>query len=103
MRIIIRDCEESDHSFIYKTYLTNRWFDKANRTTLKKDSWMSLQHKRLETILTNDVVIVACLSDDPDTIVGFALMDGLVPWTYVKLAWRSPGLKVQDKLMEKLQ
>lgn len=102
MKILIRFITESDHNFIYATYLRNKYFDKANKTTLKRSTWSSLQHKRLETIMTYDLVLVACLEDDVDTIVGYGFMDGAEPWTYVKLDWRSPGLKVKDRLIKEL-
>lgn len=103
MRITIRPSSPSDHNFIYKTYLLNRWYSKENLTTLKKDTWIKMQHKRLETILNNEVVLIACSSEDPDYIVGYSLMDGPRPWTYVKKAWRSPDLAIEEKLLKEIE
>lgn len=103
MKIVVRPLTQSDEAFVYATYLRNRWFDTSNKTTLKRSTWCQLQHKRLETIMANDVVLVACLSDDTDTIIGYVLRDGLEPWAYIKLAWRSPGLAIKEKLLEAIE
>lgn len=102
MKILVRDYTSSDSNFIFATYLRNRFFDKANTTTLKRSTWSSLQHKRLEAIMHNDRVVVACLDEDVDTILGYALMDGNSPYCYIKLAWRSPGLDIKTKLLKEL-
>lgn len=100
MKIVIRQVAPSDHSFIFATYLRNRWFDKANNTILKRATWSTLQHKRIEKILEEGKVLVACLSEDPDTITGYTLRDGDNLYTYIKLRWRSPGLAIEDKLVK---
>lgn len=102
MRIIIRKLLPSDHNFIFATYLRNRYFDKDNKTTLKRSTWSAMQHKRLETIMAIDSVYVACLDEDKDLILGYSLMDGHAPYTYIKLAWRSPGLNIANKLLKEL-
>lgn len=98
MKILIRKVKDSDHPFIYATYLRNRWFDKSNKTTLKRSTWSSLQHKRLEELLDNQLAIVACLEEDVDTILGYSLLEGTTPFTYIKLAWRSPELQLIKRL-----
>lgn len=98
MRIIVRPVTQSDHNFIFATYLRNRWFDKANTTTLKRSTWSSMQHKRLEGILALEHCLVACIDEDPDTIVGYILLDGKEPWSYVKLDWRRMAPPVKDLL-----
>jgi hypothetical protein len=101
MKIVVRKSVPSDHPFVYATYIRNRWFDKANTTTLKRSTWSKLQHSRLEGILEAGIV-VACLSDDLDTIVGYALVDGEKPYSYVKLAWRSEGLGIKELLLKEV-
>lgn len=89
----IRSALPTDYPFIFSTYLRNRWFSKENTTTLQKNTWMRLQHTRLERILAEQPVLIACLSADPDTILGYRFKDGSDDWTYVKLAWRAEGVK----------
>ena len=102
MKVLIRFLTEGDEAFIYSTYLRNRYFDKNNKTTLKRSTWSSLQHKRLEGILGKDLVLIACLESDPDIIVGYAFMDGSEPWSYVKKDWREYNPPIKDKLLKEL-
>ena len=103
MKIVLRQAVETDHAFIYATYIRRRWFSEDNTTTLKRSTWSQLQHNRIEKILANQGAVVACLAEDPDVIVGYALDDSGKPWAYVKLAWRSPGLGIKDKLLKAVQ
>ena len=102
MKIVIRKVVEDDHAFIYSTYLKNRWYDKANKTTLKHSTWCHLQHNRLEEILTKGHVHVACLDEEPSTIVGYGFIDGKSPFTYVKLDWRKASLGISDRILKEL-
>lgn len=100
--IEIRDVEPSDHPFLFSSYLNNNWYDKTQSTTLKKHTWMALQHKRLEKVLTSGVVKIACLGDEPDIIIGYAFPDGDKPFTYIKLGWRKPQLELTKRLLESI-
>lgn len=100
--IKIRDHVEGDHPFLFATYLQNNWYDKTNTTTLKKATWMGLQHKRLEKVLDEQKVKVACLSNDEDIILGYAFNDGKKPFVYVKLAWRKNPQKIEELLLKQL-
>lgn len=101
--IQIRDVDEDDHAFLFSTYLRNNWYDKTQTTTLKKATWMALQHKRLEKVLKEEPVKIACLVEDPETIVGYAFKDGPRLFIYRKLAWRSPKLNLATLLTEALE
>lgn len=100
--IQIRNAESDDHSFLFSTYLKNNWYNKTQSTTLKKNTWMSLQHNRLTKVLEIQPVKIACLTDDPETILGYAFKDGEKPFVYVKLAWRGPALNIEKHLIDAL-
>lgn len=103
MRIVIRPVTDSDHNFIYATYIRNRWFDKGNVTTLKRSTWSAMQHKRLEGLLgTQGSCVIACLDEDSDTIVGYSFWDGRTPFTYIKLSWRQLNPSVKEQLLKEL-
>jgi hypothetical protein len=99
-QLLIRPAAASDEAFVYATYLRNSWYSKDNTTTLPKATWMRLMHQRLERMLRETPPVVACLADDPDTILGYRLQDGDKTFTYVKLAWREPKLGVTRALEE---
>jgi len=100
--IKIRDHVKDDEPFLFATYLQHNWYDKTNTTTLKKATWMNLQHKRLEDVLDSQLVKIACLKEDPDVILGYAFQDGPKPFTYIKLAWRQHPAKIKDMLLTSL-
>lgn len=101
--IEIRNHKKDDEPFLFSTYLKNNWYDKTNSTTLKKHTWMGLQHTRLEKVLGNQTVKIACLKEDPDTILGYGFQDGSAPFVYVKLAWRNNQLNIKDMLLKSLE
>jgi hypothetical protein len=102
MKVLFRQATTDDHAFIFATYLRNRWFDKSNKTTLKRSTWSELHHKRIEKILDTKQVVVACLQEDPTTILGYSFIDGNDPLVYVKLAWRASELNLKEKLLKEL-
>lgn len=85
--IKIRSIKKEDEPFIYATYLKNNWHSKTNTTTLRKETWMRVQHGRLEALFENapEQVKVVCLVEDPDTILGYKLQD----WVYIRPQWRN--------------
>ena len=105
MKIVIRALREDDYPFIYATYLRNRWFDKSNKTTLKRSTWSQLQHDRLTNMMTHlpGLFKVACLSEDEDTILGYAMDEDNTPYVYLKLAWRKSELSIKEKLLKELK
>lgn len=98
--IHIRLSYEADHAFLFATALRNMWFSKQNDTTLKKNTWMRAQHARLERLFATQPVLIACLSNDHDVILGYRFEDGNRSFTYVKLAFRGEKLGVERALSE---
>lgn len=64
---------------------------------------MSLHHNRLEKILKETPVLVACLSGDPDYIIGYAFEDGDKPFHYLRLAWREESIGAEKLLLKHLK
>lgn len=93
--ITIRSIRPTDEAFIYSTYLKNNWHSPKNDTTLRKETWMRVQHGRLEGLFVNapEEVKVACLSEDEDTILGYKLQQ----FTYIRPAWRKVA-KIEELL-----
>jgi hypothetical protein len=99
-QLIIRPATPTDHAFIFATYLRNRWFSPDNTTTLQKNTWMKVMHKRLEKILAEQNVLIAGLAGDLDTVLGYRFKDGSQDWLYVKAAWRDPKFNIKKSLEE---
>jgi len=102
MKIVLRSLQKDDHNFVYATYLRNRYFDKSNLTTLKRKTWSALQHKRLEDIMTKETVVIACLDEDKEFILGYSFIDQGKPYTYIKLSYRAQGLNLKQMLEKEL-
>jgi hypothetical protein len=104
VKIHIRPAVQDDHAFIFATYLRNRWFDKSNATTLRRSTWSILTHNRLEKLLEEGKdIFVACLSEDPSTILGYVLKYETKPYIYIKQSWRSEGLGIRERLLQELE
>lgn len=91
----IREGVEADRNFILATWLRglrygNEWFE-----LIPKDVYFEFYQKVIETILSRPEtsVKVACLKDDGDVILGYAVYSGnRLDWTFVKKEWRSIGI-----------
>jgi len=88
----IRSFKKEDEAFIFATWLRHLWYSKDNKTTLSKETFMRLHHSRISDLLNSRPVEVACLAEDPDVIVGYAVHDDN-RFTYLKKAWRGLGVE----------
>lgn len=103
MKVILRPYTPSDLPFIFATYLRHCWFNKDQQTTLKRSTWSAMQHKRLEALFVSEVVLIACLNEDPDFIVGYGFIDNDRLFTYLKKSFRSEGLNITNLLLKGLK
>lgn len=101
--ITYRPHQADDEAFLFATYLKNNWYRQESSTMLPKKIWMWAQHKRLEKVMKNQVITVACLKDDPDVILGYGFWDEDKPFVYIKLAWRSDKLNLEKELTERIE
>lgn len=92
----IRDAKEEDIPFIFATWLNGNRYGNQLIGWWDKDDYFERYHRGLEAILTSQdtFITVACLNDDPDTILGYAVLgpDGLVHYVHVKDAFRKFGI-----------
>ena len=100
--ILIRESNNADVPFLFATYLKHNWYDKTNTSTLKKETWMGLQRKRLENVLKTQSVKVAVLSSDQDVILGYGFWDASKPFIYIKQAWRDKKFQIKDMLIDEI-
>jgi len=93
----IRDATPADKNFIYASWLRGLYYGDSWFKEIPKSIFMEAYHSVLETILENPTtqVKVACLHDDPEVILGYAVLgtEGRrVHWVFVKKAWRTIGI-----------
>lgn len=87
----IREAKEADFPFIYSTWLKGLRFGNDVFNLIEQHSYFKNYHKVIETILArpNVWISVACLKDDPDTILGYAIREeDTVHYVHVKSAFR---------------
>lgn len=92
-KLTIRQAGYGDESFIYSTWLRglyygNDWFRKID-----KKSFFEKYRQVVAHLLSKSNITVACLSEDPEVIVGYCVHSGTVlHWVYVKRSWRNMGV-----------
>lgn len=89
----IRGMIESDKNFILSTFLRGVYYGSSWYNLIPKDLFMKHYKALADFLVTspNCVVLVACLKDDPETIIGYSVLSEdakSILWVYVKQKWR---------------
>ncbi len=91
--IAYRSSKPEDINFILATWLRGLRYGNELFEQIDKDIYFAEYHKVIEALLRVSQVRVACLKDDPDTILGYAVLQGdKVHWIHIKSAWRRIGI-----------
>lgn len=100
--ITIRPSTPEDINFVYATWLPglyfgNSWFKEINRMLYYKK-----YHAVIDGIIKrpNITVSIACLKEDPDVILGYAITEIQEPgivlhWVFTRPVWRNLGIAKQ--------
>jgi hypothetical protein len=88
----IRLYKPEDAGFVISTFLRgvyygNPWFKRIPEKIYREN------YKHIAAYLTNgsQYILIACLPDDPDTILGYSISNpktNTLHWVYVKKVWR---------------
>ena len=82
-----------DIPFIYATMLNSLRVDSVIGSSTRKSVFYNEYNPILDNILLNARVTVACLPDDSNVILGYAIHDGnLLHYVYIKEAFRLQGI-----------
>lgn len=100
----IRDLTPSDKSFILSTFLKGLKFGSDFFKEIDNDAYFKNYQKIIESLISQPKteVKVACLTEDPDVILGYSIHDkdgSTVHFVFVKSAWR--GVKIAKALVPK--
>ena len=101
--IDIRPYIEDDKNFVLATWLRGLYYGDSFYNSIPKAIFMENYHSILEGFLVRnaDNIVVACLKEDPDVILGYSVMRQLkigeadisvLDWIFVKTAWRGIGI-----------
>lgn len=91
----IRGPREDDFNFIMATWLKTSYYGHPYFKEVEKKAFFHHYAKFIQSILLapRTIIKVACLPDDPDIILGYAVYsDATVHQVYVKAPWRLKGI-----------
>ena len=96
--ITARPAEASDLNFIYATMLNSLYYGCPFYSAIDKKSFFYHYQQVIKQMLLKRSIslIVACLDDEPDIILGWVAHEPtIVHFVYVKNAWRKQGIATQ--------
>ena len=89
----IRPSEQSDYSFLIAAWLNNYRRESYFAARITDKVFFHHHHDIVERLLARSRVLVACVPDDPNEIIGYIVWEpGILHWTYVKKAFRKLGV-----------
>jgi hypothetical protein len=95
-RFSLRDANEADFPFIYSTWLKGLRYGNDAFGMIDQQAYFDKYHQVIEKILAapSTYILVACLSDDPSTILGYSVREGTdtLHYVHVKDAFRRFGI-----------
>ncbi len=85
---------EQDTGIIMSTWPKGFYYSGINiKPKSQKKLWFSEYYDYVKRMLKDGQVSIACMTDDADTILGYAVMNGsTLEWIYVKEAFRKQGI-----------
>lgn len=89
----IRQASASDLNFIYDSFLKSMRSDSSVGRSCSKDVFFREFPKIIDQILNRAITIVACVSNDPSTLIGYLIYEpSIVHYIVVKNAFRNLGV-----------
>ena len=99
MQVVLRKFNpDRDSGLIYSSYPKGVYYGSQapiNPTgdDKIKSAWFKTFHRELKNQIEGSTIIIACMSDDPDIILGYSIMtDTTLDFIYVKEMFRSQGI-----------
>lgn len=85
---IIRPYRESDAAFVFCTWRDSIWYEEHPETEMDP-VYKRQQTKKIRDTLAKSKVTVACLKNNEDHIIGYAVLNDLtIEFVYIKLKYR---------------
>lgn len=91
--IEIRDAVVGDEAFIFASWLRGLYYGDSWFSNIEKDHFMFNYHKVIESLLSQATIKIACLKEDKNIIIGYAVYrEDILDWAFVKKDWRKIGI-----------
>lgn len=92
VEVILRSMSEDDLPCIYSTWRNSAYFGMEKREQ-NADKFFKKQTANISQVLSDALVRIACLKDDPNMIIGYSVSTGdHLDWIYVKVEFRNKGI-----------
>jgi len=89
----LRQATTADEGLIYATWLRSAYYGTPYFKLIEKNTFFDNYKKIVQYKLSVSNVVVSCLEEDPDVVLGYAVYSGeVLHWVYVKRAWRGLGI-----------
>lgn len=100
MQIKLRVYRPSDKAFLYSTFLRGVYYGSEFYSLIEKESFFKHYEHVLDGLVKrpSTMVSIACLEDEPDVILGYAIYSTSAPvlhWVFVKDNFRKQGVAKQ--------
>ena len=99
MKVILRKFNPViDSGLIYSSYPKGVYYGSYVKINPEdyitiKNSWFKQFYKSLQDQLNNSTITIACMSDAPETILGYSIVTGtILNFIYVKEVFRNQGI-----------
>lgn len=93
--IVIREAVATDANLIYSSWLRSYWNSTAIGLGVEYQVYQAGQRARIDRLLRTHGALVACSPEAPDTIMGWACIDGdhvAVHYAYTRQIYRRAGV-----------
>jgi hypothetical protein len=89
----IRTANEKDLNFIRRTWLLGLFYGSEFYSQIRNKIYFDNQKIVVEALIKTSDVLVACLNDDPEVILGYSVTQGpTLHWVHVKSYFRKNGI-----------
>lgn len=91
----VRNAVADDYNFIIKSFLLGLYYGDSWFSKIPKNIFMENYKKVVDALISKMNVQVACLPEDPNTIIGYSILSQdfqTIHWVYVKERWRKYGV-----------
>lgn len=94
MNVIVRKLNSlTDLGAIYSSWANGAFYSATVPITKAKKEWFEEYHAYVKEQVKHARVLIACLNDDHDTIIGFSVVNGTtLEWISIKWEYREQGI-----------
>lgn len=91
--VIVRPYDAEDDPYIYSTWTKYSWYSPKRPILIGKKRYFKEKNEEIKAVLTEGIVKIACMQDDPSLIIGYIVVkDRKIAWICVKKDYHNQGV-----------